>query len=283
MTKKRVYLFIILVIGLGYFTFSLIPILGLTYGEPSSIIILTVGMFTPTISSLLVRLITNEGFEQLYLKPNLRKNLKFYVGIYFIPTLLVLLSGLLFFLIFPENFDSEFTFLKASAPNQNVMTLLILSIAQIIVVGPIINIIPTLGEEIGWRAYLLPKLQELVGKQKAIVISALVWGLWHAPVIIMGHNYPKGYFGYPYLGILVMVLFCLMLSVLESYTFFKTESVIGAAMIHSTINASAALPIIVSKGSINPLLGPAITGLFGAIPFIIVAIILFVRIGKKPI
>ena len=281
MTKRRLILFIIFVIALGYFTFLLIPLLGLNYGAGSSIIILAVGMFVPTISSFLVRLITKEGFQNLYLKPNLRANGKFYIAIYFVPTLLLLLSAVLYFLILPNSFDSDFTLLKSVSPNKNVAVIMAIAIAQVLVIGPIVNIIPTLGEEIGWRGYLLPKLRELMSDRKAIIVSGIIWGIWHAPVIVLGHNYEKDYMGYPYLGIIAMVLFCVMLSIIESYTFFKTSSVIPAAMIHSTVNAGAALPIMVAQSGYNTLLGPAITGVVGAIPFIVVSLVIFIKIGKK--
>ena len=46
----------------------------------------------------------------------------------------------------------------------------------------------TFGEEYGWRGYLLPKLLPL-GEVKAAVIVGLIWGPWHAPILIAGLNY----------------------------------------------------------------------------------------------
>lgn len=80
-----------------------------------------------------------------------------------------------------------------------------------------------------------------------------------------------------------MVLFCLMLGIIEGYAAIKLQSAIPAAMIHSLVNAGAAFPIYLAKAGYNTLLGPAITGTAGAIPFIILAIILFFKSsGKKP-
>jgi membrane protease YdiL (CAAX protease family) len=62
-------------------------------------------------------------------------------------------------------------------------------------VGPTINGIFGFGEEFGWRGYLLPKLIPL-GKIKAYIILGVIWGLWHAPLIVVGFNYP----GYPFIG-----------------------------------------------------------------------------------
>ncbi|MGH9621536.1 MAG: CPBP family intramembrane glutamic endopeptidase [Bryobacteraceae bacterium] len=43
----------------------------------------------------------------------------------------------------------------------------------------------TAGEEIGWRGYMLTRLVDS-GVKAPILISGLVWGLWHAPLIISG-------------------------------------------------------------------------------------------------
>ena len=53
----------------------------------------------------------------------------------------------------------------------------------------------------GWRGYLLQKLSKEYSVQKSIIISGIIWGIWHAPIIAMGHNYGTGYVGAPWLGI----------------------------------------------------------------------------------
>ena len=47
-----------------------------------------------------------------------------------------------------------------------------------------------LGEEIGWRGYLLPRLIQS-GLPRPVLLSALVWGAWHVPSILWG-GYPAG-------------------------------------------------------------------------------------------
>src|SRR5699024_10007583 len=64
-----------------------------------------------------------------------------------------------------------------------------------------INAIFAFGEEIGWRGFLLREFQVL-GFWKASLIIGLIWGLWHAPLIFAGHNYPST----PIFGILMMTL-----------------------------------------------------------------------------
>ncbi len=284
--KKRLIIFIALTFILTWIVFLLVPICGLTYGSGAAVVILAVAMFMPALSNLLTRLITKEGFGNMYLRPHFKGHVKEYLLLYFGPTALLILSGVLYFLIFPGSFDPELTTLKgmvASSGKQGlaVSTLLIVQALIFVVIGPIVNIIPTMGEELGWRGYLLPKLRIFLSDRTALIITGVIWGIWHLPVIVMGHNYGTGYWGYPWLGILDMIVFCVVLGIIEGYISIKLESAIPAAMIHSTVNAGAALPSIFAKSGYNPLLGPAITGLIGGLPFIVLAIILLIKAGRK--
>lgn len=285
-TKKRLILFVVLAIVIAWIIFSLVPICGLTYGKGLSIVVIAAGMFAPALSSILTRLLTKEGFHNMYLRPHFKGHIKDYLLVFFGPTALLLLSGVVYFLIFPANFDSEFTILKGlatsgSTPGISASTLLLISVLQVALIGPVVNIIPTMGEELGWRGYLLPKLREFFSDRVALIITGVIWGLWHIPVIVMGHNFGIDYIGYPWLGILVMTLFCVVLGVIEGYISIKLKSAIPAAMIHSTVNAGAALPIILAKSGYNTLLGPTIVGVVGGLPFTILAILLFLKVGKQ--
>lgn len=284
-TKKRLILFVVLVMALGWTAFLLIPLLGLTYGQNLSIVILAGAMFTPTISNLLTRLITKEGFKNMYLRPHFKGHIKAYLLVFFGPTVLLFLSGAFYFLIFPGTFDPELTVLNnmlASGPREiSVSNLLLITVLQVILIGPVVNLIPTLGEELGWRGYLLPKLREFFSDRAALVITGVIWGIWHAPIIALGHNYGTEYIGYPWLGILTMIVFCVAMGIVEGYATIKLNSAIPAAMIHSTVNAGAALPIYLAASGYNPILGPSMAGLVGGIPLILVALVLFIKVGRQ--
>lgn len=285
--KKRIIIFILLTFIIAWIIFSLIPLCGLNYGEGiTSTIILAAAMFAPSISNILTRLITKEGFKNMYLHPHFKGHWKDYILLFFGPTLLLFISGAVYFLIFPKMFDPELIIFKKLAVTSGMkesfaVTILIISIAQVTFLGPIINLIPTLGEELGWRGYLLPKLREFISDRSALIITGIIWGLWHIPVIVMGHNYGKDYIGYPWLGILAMTVFCVELGMIEGYISMKLKSAIPAAMIHSTVNAGAALPLYLIKDGYNTLIGPSITGLLGGLPFLLLAGILFIKVSKN--
>lgn len=91
-----------------------------------------------------------------------------------------------------------------------------------------------LGEELGWRGYLYRATAHWSGG-KRIVFTGFFWGLWHAPLIMLGHNYP----GYPLLGIPMMIVFCLLLAMLFDWSRTRVRSVWGPCILHGLINGSA--------------------------------------------
>lgn len=282
--KKRLIIFVALTFIISWLIFLLIPLRGLSYGKSASIIIVAAAMFVPALSSILTRRITGEGFGNMYLHPHFKGHIKHYLLVYFGPTALLLLSATWYFLVYPGSFDSQLTALQPAASGTGGLSaynLLLLAILQIIIIGPVINIIPTLGEELGWRGYLLPKLRLLFSDRAALVIAGIVHGVWHIPVVVMGHNYGTSYTGYPWLGILAMIVFIVWLGVVEGYISIKLDSVIPAAMIHSAVNAGAGLPVLLVKGGHNPVLGPAVTGLIGGLPFLALAVVLLIKTGNK--
>lgn len=284
--KKRLIIFITLTIVIAWIVFLLVPIFGLPYGTGMSVVIIASAMFAPALSSVLTRLITKEGFGNMYLRPHFKGHAKDYLLVYFGPTVLLLLSGAIYFLIFPGSFDPELTALKGMVTSSGkqgltASNLLIVQVLVFVVFGPLVNIIPTMGEELGWRGYLLPKLRMFLSDRASLIITGTIWGIWHLPIIVMGHNYGTSYWGYPWLGIFAMIVFCVTLGTIEGYISIKLQSAIPAAMIHSTVNAGAALPIVLIKGSYNTLLGPAITGIIGGLPFIVLAVILLITVGNK--
>ena len=54
------------------------------------------------------------------------------------------------------------------------------------VIGIFPNIISAMGEEIGWRGYMLPALTERSGLKKALIITSLFWACWHLPLLAFG-------------------------------------------------------------------------------------------------
>ena len=106
---------------------------------------------------------------------------------------------------------------------------------QAVVLGPVLALPIAFGEEYGWRGYLQGELIKL-GRMRGILLVGVIWGLWHAPIIAMGHNYP----GYPVLGIFLMTLYTVALGFFLGYAVLKSGSVWLAAFLHGLNNQVAA-------------------------------------------
>ncbi|MCB9169512.1 MAG: CPBP family intramembrane metalloprotease [Flavobacteriales bacterium] len=91
-----------------------------------------------------------------------------------------------------------------------------------------------LGEELGWRGYLFHATSTWP-EARRIAFTGLAWGLWHAPLIVMGHNYPE----HPLVGIPLMVVFCTLLAVLFDRSRRASRTVWGPCVLHGMINGSA--------------------------------------------
>lgn len=121
--------------------------------------------------------------------------------------------------------------------------LVIIQLAAALLIAPVINAIPSLGEELGWRGYLLPQLLPL-GQWRALLISGAIWGLWHAPVILLGYNYPQ----HPRLGALLMVGFCVVWGVIFGWLRLSSGSVWPAMLAHAALNGMAGAGALLTQG-----------------------------------
>ena len=132
--------------------------------------------------------------------------------------------------------------------------------------GPTINGIFGFGEEFGWRGYLLPKLMPL-GKLKAYTIVGVIWGLWHAPLIVVGFNYP----GYPLLGIVGMLAMTTAIGIYINELTLRNHSSILAGWIHGAFNGQVYGIWRILFPDVNPLLG-GFTGVIGVTVWLILGL-----------
>ena len=135
--------------------------------------------------------------------------------------------------------------------------------------GVTINAVFAFGEEYGWRNYLIAALRDKKFACASVFIG-IVWGLWHFPLILLGHNYPQ----HSVAGVFMMVIFCVLASFVEVYFVLKAKSVFPAAIFHGTINAVAGLNVLLIKGG-NDLINGA-SGLSGFIVMAVVIAIIYV-------
>jgi membrane protease YdiL (CAAX protease family) len=107
--------------------------------------------------------------------------------------------------------------------------------AQTLLMSPFLGLITVWGEEYGWRGYLQDALNGL-GRVKGTLVLGLIWGLWHAPVVAMGHNFPN----HPLLGIALMTIYSTLLAYVLAYAVLKSGNTLLAAFLHQLNNGFGA-------------------------------------------
>jgi len=226
-------------------------------------------MWGPGIAAILVTLvIEKKPFKSLRL--NTLGPKRFYAWAWFLPPVLIILSGLLTVLLGAGELDTGLTFMKQQMEQTRTQlpvpagTLVAIQILQALIFGPLINLIFAMGEEIGWRGFLLPRLMPL-GQWRALILSGMLWGIWHAPAIAQGHNYPD----HPMLGIFLMTVFCILVGIIFGWLSLNTRSPWVAGIAHGSLNAWAGMPFLFLSPGFDTALGGTVTSLTG---FVVMAI-----------
>ena len=96
----------------------------------------------------------------------------------------------------------------------------------------IVILVISLGEEFGWRGYLLPKLMQRYSALVASLILGVVWGLWHFPAALIGTGVPQD------MPFLVFMVWVLVATLLMTWIYTNTGSVLLAILMHSMANAT---------------------------------------------
>lgn len=102
-----------------------------------------------------------------------------------------------------------------------------------------LNIMPFIGEEYGWRAYLAPRLKEIYGYKKSILMTGFIWGIWHLPLNLF--YYSDGVLTSQIYSVLVQLVFCTFLGIFLTYAYNRTKSIWAPVMIHYLNNNLALL------------------------------------------
>lgn len=240
-------------------------------------------MLIPALGVLFTRLVTKEGFQNHWLKPNLKGNVRYYLMAWFGPAVLTLVGALIYFMIFPKSFDINMSYTINQYQSQGIEA----TVAQLrptlisqmitgVILAPVLNCLFCFGEEWGWRGYFVPKMKEKMGFLPMVLITGVIWGLWHAPLTVMGHNYGTDYVGYPFLGIMAMCIFCIVMGCIFSFLTLKTGSCVPAVIGHGALNGIATMAIYFTNDGGNNFVGPAPMGCIGGAAFIITAVIMAV-------
>lgn len=197
-------------------------------------------MFAPLISVLAVMLLTKDLFRKAsWSELGLhRAGFRLWGAALFIPLAVLGLSYLILWstpyadFVVPEGMTSD---------------MLIMLPIKLLLVLAVYTVTSSLGEEIGWRGYLLPKLAGL-GWKKALLLSGFIHAAFHFPLMLAGTYHAEGN---AWITIPQFVLVTVIAGILFGYVRLRTGSVWPAAIMHAVHNVLWAAFQDFTEGSSN--------------------------------
>ena len=278
---KKFWIYILVTFGFGWLCQGLamaagaIPIL--------YTLLLSLCMFAPMVGAWIAEGGLKKSRSGIRWKPVFKGRMRWWLLAWFGAAALAILGAAVFFLVFPARFDPSCSILSAQLGGEALpfpaWVLALVVLVQSVTYAPFINMFFALGEETGWRGWMTPFLTARMGQKKALLLSGVIWGVWHWPIIFLaGYNYGTGYWGAPFTGGLMMCVACIALGILLSFLYEKAGSVWAPALAHGAFNAVASIGVyfLVGGGGSAMILGPTPLGLVAGIPmFLLAAWVLF--------
>lgn len=186
-----------------------------------------IGGYGPVIAAILVTRITEGKLGLKHLLNSLliwKVSYWWYAFVIFVPTLIYLFSTTISFVFgYPvKSFDLV-----------NGLSSIPISFLIALPFGP-------MGEELGWRGYLLPKMMAKYSAFKSSIFVGLAWGLWHlASFTFPGAALPD-FMGVSLLSIGVYFCYTIAESLVFTFIYLRTKaSVVIAILLHAFFNASS--------------------------------------------
>jgi membrane protease YdiL (CAAX protease family) len=269
---RKVALFLGLTFALTFLLATIYFRAGGTVEPPGILIFGVTYMFVPALCAVVVQKLIYQAPLKKPLRINFRPNRWFLVA-WLLPIVIafasfgvaLLLPGVTFA---PDNQDNfRYLLLQPEQVGFEIETnrfawAVFLTLLQGLLTGITVNALAGFGEELGWRGFLQRELGSF-GFWKASAIIGVVWGLWHAPLIVQGFNYPE----HPWAGVFLMVVESTLLAPLFSYVCLKANSVIAASIFHGAYNGMSVLATMGLEGGNDLLVG--VIGLAGFIVLLV--------------
>ena len=92
----------------------------------------------------------------------------------------------------------------------------------------------TFFEEIGWRAWLLPRLRDRLGARSAVVVTAVIWALWHVPFQLSGVQHIDGIS--PAILASTLPVGIMVAGLILGWLWLRTESIWLVSIAHGALN-----------------------------------------------
>lgn len=196
-------------------------------------IILALQQVTPLFTTIILILAFRK--DKLYNSIGIKKfgKIRYYLVALLIPTLVLFISYFV---------GWELGFLKFQGQTENATfdLITIWKLIKIFVMNDLIYLLNfpivciwAIGEEIGWRGFLQPQLIKKIGIKKGIIVTGIVWAVWHYPLIFGANYYESGNLLF---NTILFSITVIGMSVFIGYLTYKTESVWPAIIFHTKSN-----------------------------------------------
>ena len=232
-------------------------------------------MWIPAMTAAAVNCVSfrenGEGFSvrKLFVLGGFRKcKLRYVLLGCLLPLIYLLIPYIVYWLLYPDNFAYY-----------GVSLLVILKdITPVLVMGTFLSLLSALGEEIGWRGFLVPALYERLGLNKSLLISSLFWCCWHLPLLI-GGDYMSGSPLWYQLPAFVLCIF--PVGVMAGLLTLESGSLWPAAFLHAAHNNyDQAVFGLITRGD-NRMFFVSETGLLTIACAWALAAVMYIRMKKQ--
>lgn len=224
---KTIFLFLVLLA-----IFSSIGYYAILKLNPTSIYVGAL-MLSPALAALITLKIKRRPISSL---PWSLKELKYLRLSYFTPLLYVSIAYVLIWLFGFGNLINTERILQwtdeLGIESTNQTLVMAVMIVLLLTVGVIKNLGSTLGEEIGWRGFLIFELRKVMSFKALAIVSGVIWAVWHFPLLNL--IYGNGEYLLLHMGAFTIMI--IGISVILAYYTFKSKSLWPAVLYHSVHN-----------------------------------------------
>lgn len=163
----------------------------------------------------------------------------------------------------------------ATVPNWTANLLISLLVGTVII----------LGEEIGWRGYLLPRFQQLTTRRRAAVVTGFAHGCFHLPLILLATTYDIG--GSRWVAAPVAVAVITAGGVFYAWLWDRAGTVWPVAIAHNVVNTvfdlGAASVVATSGSSLVYVAGETGFATLGVCVLAAVVLLRWARVWRRPV
>jgi len=189
-------------------------------------------MWCPGISAMLTCLIRRRSIASLGWKWKWRYQLASYL----IP---IAYAGIAYAVVWATglggvpNHTVTDSLLAHARPGTSPTKALILYVLATGTLGMITSTVSALGEEIGWRGFLVPELAKMTSFTRTALISGVIWTAWHVPILVFA-DYNSG--TPVWYGLTCFAVMVIGISFLFAWMRLKSGSLWTGAFLHASHN-----------------------------------------------